>query len=132
MGSGILTAGVEVAGAKITDIKNSAWIDAAKRISEGTKWLVKAKRPPTEIVDFFKNDPTLKRNFTVGIGREAGREAALLLTDHLVDELWREPENKLSWGDAAQRATEDISSRFFEKREKEIAKAAKRFWDTLE
>ena len=131
LGSGVLTAGAEVAGAKISDIKNSAWKDATKRIAEGTKWIVKTKRSPTEIVDLFKYDPTLKRNFTVGIGREAGREAALLLTDHLADELWREPENKLSWGNVAQDATEDISSRLIEKSEKKIAKAAKQFWDTL-
>ncbi len=131
LGSGALTAGAEVAGAKISGIKNKAWKEATEDIAAGTKWLIKAKRPPTEMVEIFKYNPTLKRNFTVGIGREAGREAALLLTDHLADELWREPENKLSWGDVAQSATEDISSRIIEKREEKIAKAAKRFWDTL-
>ena len=129
--SGALTAGVEVAGAKISDINNKAWQDATEKIATGAKWIIKEKRPLTEMAEIIKNNPTLKKNLEVGIRHEAEREAALYLIDYLADELWREPENELNLGDAAQSAAENISSRFLEKREDKIAKEIKRLWNTL-
>lgn len=131
LGSGVLTAGAEAVGAKISDINNKAWQDATEKIAAGIKWLIKGKRPLTEIAEIIKYNPTLKKNLEVGIRREAEREAALQLIDHLADELWRAPEDELDWGEPAQSAVENISSRVIEKREEDIAKEIKRFWDTL-
>lgn len=131
LGSGVLTAGVEVASGKISDVKNKALQDATKDIAAGTKWIIREKRPPTEIAEIIKYNPTLKKNLEQGIRREAEREAALQLIDYLADELWRAPENELDWGDPAQSAAKNISSRVIEKREADIAKEIKRFWDTL-
>ena len=130
-GSGVLTAGVEVASDKISGIKNKALQDAAEDIAAGAKWIIREKRQPTEMAEILKKNSTLQKNLRAGIRREAKREAALQSIDYLADELWRAPEDELDWGDPAQSVAENISSRVIEKREKKAAEAAKWFWNTL-
>lgn len=136
--SGALTAGTEVAGKKISDIKNVAWKDAAKEIaSDVWEFSKKAMRPGNKVTvkqvwDALQTEKDAVKVLLEGLKLGTNKESAIYLMNFLTDKLGRDPEAEFNLDEFVQGVVTNKASNFAEKKWNDIAKEIVRFWDTLE
>lgn len=115
-GSGLLTVGVEVAGGKIMDIKNpfkpASVKQVVKEIRNGNFEIINALR---EALQF-----------------EGVREGTNYLINYLADQMLRNPDAEFNINDFLKSSTKNETSKFVDKRSKNLWNAIESAWNAIE